>query len=260
MNNDTFFSYDFDKPGFTTIVDPENSTLKFINSGTLNLKNQSFEIRTGKEEMGIFCIDGEASCEIDRVCKMISKYDGIFVPPDSRVVVHTAGGVKTVWFSVPSHIRSTPEILYFGHISENPDTHLVSGSKETSSRRDVYQIISKKTRASRLLAGITIGDSGNWTSFPPHEHGAEREELYIFFDMPYPQFGIQMVYSEDITSPETCKVVKQGSAVAVPSGYHPNVAGPGSKLSYIFIMASLEEGKYREFSNVNFDKRFVEGG
>lgn len=258
MGNSMFFEYDFNKPGFTTIVTPKNSTLKFINSGTLNLNNERFEIQTDNEEMGIFCIGGEASCEINRVCKMINKYDGLFIPPYNQVEIQTKEEVKMVWFSVPSNIISKPEIIYFAHVSKDPDTHFVSGSKETSSRRDVYQIISKKIRAARLLAGITIGDNGNWTSWPPHEHGAQREELYIFFDMPYPQFGIQMVYSGDITSPEICKVVKEGSAVAVPSGFHPNVAGPGSKLSYIFIMASLEEGRFREFSNVCFDKRFVE--
>lgn len=80
----------------------------------------------------------------------------------------------------------------------------------------------------------------------------EPIEKNIFFDMPYPKFGIQMVYSEDITNPEVCKIVRNGSAVAVLDEFHSNVAGPDTRLSYIFIMASLKENEGRNFSKVKF--------
>ena len=259
MEKNIFFEYEFERTGFNTIVNPENSPLKYISSGTLTLINDSNVISTKQEEMGLFCIKGNATVETETECKAITKYDGLFMSPNSRVKVTANNEVQLVWFSTPSNMVSTPQILYFDDIKKDQDTYMIAGEKENSTKREVHQIISKKVNASRLLAGITIGDNGSWTSWPPHEHGDEREELYIFFDMPYPQFGIQMVYSKDITNPEVCKIVRNGSAVAVPDGFHPNVAGPDTRLSYIFIMASLKENEGRNFSKVNFDDRFMGG-
>ena len=43
--------------------------------------------------------------------------------------------------------------------------------------------ITDKFDASRLLVGIGQGSPGGWTVWPPHEHGDEKEELYVYFDM-----------------------------------------------------------------------------
>jgi len=54
------------------------------------------------------------------------------------------------------------------------------------------------------------------------------EEMYVYFDMPEPGYGIQLVYN-DTQYPELVTVVRDGDAVLMPSGYHPNVSVPGHR-------------------------------
>ena len=76
--------------------------------------------------------------------------------------------------------------------------------------------------AGRIVAGVTFSEPGNWTSWPPHEHGEMLEEAYLYIDMPAPSFGVQFVY-EDTQSPELATFVRDGDVVVMPKGYHPNV-------------------------------------
>jgi hypothetical protein len=49
--------------------------------------------------------------------------------------------------------------------------------------------------------------------------------LNVFFNMPDPAFGIQLVYN-NTAYPELVTVVRDGDAVLMPSGFHPNVSVP----------------------------------
>ena len=74
------------------------------------------------------------------------------------------------------------------------------------------------------MVGFTRSQPGHWTSWPPHEHTTLAEELYVYFDMPPPAFGIQLVYTRP-EAPELAAIVREGDAVLMPAGYHPNVVG-----------------------------------
>jgi 5-deoxy-glucuronate isomerase len=107
-------------------------------------------------------------------------------------------------------------------------------------------MLAKNIEAGRLVAGFTYSEPGNWTSWPPHEHAKLLEELYVYFDMPDPAFGIQLVY-DDTEEPEVAAIVRDGDAVLMPSGYHPNVSVPGHRIAFLWAMAAHEEGKGRLF-------------
>lgn len=62
------------------------------------------------------------------------------------------------------------------------------------------------------------------------------EEMYVYFAMPAPAFGIQLVYN-DVHEPELVTVIRDGDAVLMPSGYHPIVSVPG--------IASVFFGRWR---------------
>jgi len=109
------------------------------------------------------------------------------------------------------------------------------------------------------MAGFTRSLPGNWTSWPPHEHTALAEELYVYFDMPPPAFGIQLVYTRPDT-PELAQIVRDGDAVLMPAGYHPNVAAPGHGINFIWMMAARREGIDRKFGVVNVQPGFDQAG
>jgi 5-deoxy-glucuronate isomerase len=119
-------------------------------------------------------------------------------------------------------------------------------------------LLAKNIEAGRLVAGFTISEPGNWTSWPPHEHAKMLEEMYVYFNMPAPAFGIQLVYNRT-DYPELVTVVRDGDAVLMPSGYHPNVSVPGHPICFLWAMAAHREGEDRQFGVVNVQRGFDQG-
>jgi 5-deoxy-glucuronate isomerase len=76
--------------------------------------------------------------------------------------------------------------------------------------------------------------------------------------MPDPAFGIQLVYN-DKEYPELITAVRDGDAVLVPSGYHPNVAVPGHRIAYLWAMAAHREVEDRHFGVFNIQPEFLQG-
>jgi 5-deoxy-glucuronate isomerase len=126
------------------------------------------------------------------------------------------------------------------------------------SKRELNVLIANNVQAGRLLAGFTFSDPGNWTSWPPHEHAKMLEEIYVYFDMPEPAYGLQLVYN-DTDYPELVTPVRDGDAVLMPSGYHPNVSVPGHRIAFLWAMAAHRELEDRQFGVVNIQPGFQQG-
>ena len=73
--------------------------------------------------------------------------------------------------------------------------------------------------------------------------------------MPPPAFGIQLVYDTP-GHPSSPRLVHDGDAVLMPSGYHPNVAAPGHSINFIWMMAAHKEVEDRQFGVVNVQPGF----
>jgi 5-deoxy-glucuronate isomerase len=111
--------------------------------------------------------------------------------------------------------------------------------------REVFMTLDQATPASRLITGLTWGRDGAWTSWPPHQHEADLEEVYCYFDLEPPQFGLHLSYRE-AGLPEAVHLVSTGDCVIAPRGYHPTVAIPGRANSYFWVLAarSRESRRY----------------
>ena len=108
-----------------------------------------------------------------------------------------------------------------------------------SSQREVFMTLNQEIQASRLIAGLTWGGNGAWTSWPPHQHEADLEEIYCYFDMDEPHFGLHLSYTApgDVDN-IVAHPVKSGSMVLAPRGYHPTVASPGTRNAYFWVLAA----------------------
>jgi 5-deoxy-glucuronate isomerase len=120
-------------------------------------------------------------------------------------------------------------------------------------------MIGKNVEAGRILVGVTNSEPGNWTSWPPHEHASMLEEMYVYCDMPRPAFGVQFVYT-DPDQPDVVSIVREGDAVLMPRGFHPNVAIPGHPISFIWMMAAHREVEDRKFGVVTVQPGFDQAG
>jgi len=85
------------------------------------------------------------------------------------------------------------------------------------------------------------------------------EEMYVYFDMSAPAYGIQLVYNNP-ESPELVTAVRDGDAVLMPSGYHPNAAVPGHRICFLWAMAAHRELEDRQYGIVNIQPGFQQGG
>jgi 5-deoxy-glucuronate isomerase len=187
----------------------------------------------------------------------LQKYDGAYIPRDTPVQVSTSSSADVAEFFADVAERYPLQVVRYQDVSSTPSLKFNAGTPGQS--REVNIVIGKNVNAGRLLVGFTVSEPGNWTSWPPHEHTAMLEEMYVYFDMPAPAFGIQLVY-DDMEYPELVTVVRDGDAVLMPSGFHPNVSIPGHKISFLWAMAAHREKDDRQFGVVNVQPGFGQGG
>src|SRR5688572_703959 len=217
--------------------------------------DQPLAFESGEHESGLICLNGTASIATDGGAFTLNCYDSLYVPRDSRIEVATSGGCDIAEISAPVERRYPLQFVAFSDVRQNPSLHFIAGKPPIE--RDLNILLGKNVEAGRIMAGVTFSSDGNWTSFPPHEHQDMLEEAYLYIDMPAPQWGIQMVYT-DLSEPELVEVVREGDVVLMPQGYHPNVAAPGGSINFLWMMAANREGVDRQFGVVNVQPEYAE--
>ncbi len=213
------------------------------------------EIASEEYESGMICLRGRAEVEACGLELALEPYDSVYVPRGSMIRVR--GECDLAEISAPVSGDYPLQLVRFADVQRDPVLHFRTGPP--SARRDLNILIGKNVNAGRILAGVTFSEPGNWTSWPPHEHGATLEEAYLYIDMPEPAWGLQLVYT-DSRSPELITAVREGDCVFMPEGYHPNVAAPGGSINFLWMMAARRETVDREFGVVNVQPEYAAGG
>lgn len=246
--------------GRSCALAPGNGAVRHLHYGriVLDAEDAPVAFETGERETGLLCLGGAALVEVDGQEFRLTRYDAVYVPRDAGVqVTPGAEGCDLAEIAAPIEGKYPVQFVSFAEVRANPALHFQAGGASTS--RDLNIVIGKNVEAGRILAGVTFTDPGNWASWPPHEHGAMLEEAYVYIDMPAPGWGIQLVYN-DPQDPELVVVVREGDCVVMPQGYHPNVAAPGTRLGFLWIMAAHREGMDRQFGVVNVQPEYAQGG
>lgn len=238
-------------------VTPANSATRHLSYGRIILDAEvpSVSFAAGSEEVGLVCFQGEATVSVDGTHFHVVRYDAMYIPRDAHVEVRTDGAVDIAEFRAPVEHRYPLRHIQYADVLADPGLHFRAG--EPGFARTLNMLLAKNVHAGRLMAGVTWSDPGNWTSWPPHEHAALAEELYVYYDMPPEAFGIQMVYT-DKTEPERIEMVRDGDVVIMPKGFHPNVAIPGYPISFLWVMAADRELEDRKFGVVNVHPDFAQ--
>ena len=216
------------------------------------------EFSTADQETALICLNGQAAVDTGAAHFDLSRYDALYVPRDSTVrVTPSDDGCDLAEISAPVSGHYPVQYVPFATVRSNPSLHFQAGG--ANSRRDLNILIGKNVDAGRILAGVTFSEPGNWTSWPPHEHGATLEEAYLYIDMPSPSWGLQLVYTNP-REPELVVAVREGDCVVMPEGYHPNVAAPGGSINFLWMMAAHREVTDREFGVVNVQPEYAAAG
>jgi 5-deoxy-glucuronate isomerase len=247
------------KLGRHVSVTPQNSTMRHLAYGRIRLDSAtpSASFANGDRETGLILLSGEATVGTGGKQCELGQYDAIYIPRDSKIEVSTKSEVDIAEFSSDVEGKYPVQVVRYAETSKDAGLKFSAGGPGSS--RQLNMLIAKNVEAGRLVAGFTHSDPGNWTSWPPHEHAKMLEEMYVYFDMPEPAYGIQLVYN-NTEYPELVTVVRDGDAVLMPSGYHPNVSVPGHRIAFLWAMAAHREVEDRQFGVVNIQPGFQQGG
>jgi 5-deoxy-glucuronate isomerase len=215
-------------------------------------KQISFSNQT--QETGLICVRGSGVVRVGNERFPLVPNDALYVPKGFPIRTETASELDLVECSAPVDGNYPLQFVSGQETLLNEKLHFMAGTE--GAKREITILLGSNIKAGRLVAGITRSLPGNWTSWPPHEHAAMLEEVYLFIDMPEPGFGLQLVYTDEISAAEV-EVVRDGDAILLPAGYHPNVAIPGKTLNFVWMMAAHREVIDRRWGVVNNDPRYA---
>ena len=223
-------------PGFHTVVTPENSDCEHVWFFRLNLlAGQDFTLEQDGLELSSVVIDGEVDLARPRGKDTLGRFDSFYQPGGMAVQIHALqdsilyiGGAVYEGVGAFFLRRYDPD-LPIGEVNQ------VHGKPPY--QRSVFQTVNQEMPASRLITGLTWGEEGKWTSWPPHQHEDDLEEVYAFFDIPAPKFAMHIAYLQP-GEVEVVHRVSSGDCVIIPRGYHPTVGMPGVRSSYFWVMAA----------------------
>ena len=247
------------RKGRHVAITPQNSQMQHLVYGRIILDSGEprAAFSTGELETGLICLSGECTIKAAGETHKIGRYDSIYIPRDTDVEVTTERAVDLVECSAEVDGKYPLQVVRYADVEGDGSLKFRTGGASNS--RTVNITLGKNVQAGRILAGFTTSEPGHWTSWPPHEHASILEELYVYYDMPPPGFGVQFVYTNP-EEPEFVGVVRDGDAVVMPRGFHPNVSVPGHTISFVWMMAAHREVEDRQFGIVTVQPGFDAGG
>lgn len=236
--------------GWKEFFSPKDDATQYLSYARLvfGKKIQSHEMKTGDREWVVFCLNGPVSITADGERFELAQHDMGYVPRDCSLKIEGKPGADLAFGGAPAHVKTAPTVVRYNDIKDDPQYFFDVGSAESGTKRRIHNMVGHNVKASRLLAGYTIGEKTAWTSWPPHEHSTSKEEFYLFLEMPKPAFSVQFVYS-DPEKPEFREVVRDGDCVTIPGGYHPTSAAPGYRSVFLWVMAAFDPEKDRDFKH-----------
>lgn len=238
------------------VITPNNSDFKFISYGRIVLDADlpTISAQNLGSETTLLCLHGGGRIRVDGSVFEVGRFDGVYVRRGREFNIETDSEIDVVEASCPTEREHPTRYVNFeSEVKDDPNLTLRVGAEPYY--RDIHKVIAENIEGSRLLMGVTMSKPGNWTSWPPHEHAATREELYLFFDIPKPGFATQFIYT-DLHAPEFAEPVFDNDAVTIVRGYHPNVAAPGYPVNFCWVLCSLEDDTWRTLANVNVQPGF----
>ena len=235
-----------DTPGFHSVITPDNSDCQVAHVYRLNLpEGQSFRLQTGDLEMHPVLIQGAASLSPHVGLKtQMERFDSFYLPASDEITI--TAQIDCIFYIAAAIYEGigTPSFRPFIPNLPIGAIHQIHGAGV--GQREVMFTLDPNTPASRLICGLTWGGQGTWTSWPPHQHERDLEEVYCYFDMDPPGFGLHLSYLDSgDPSGIVAHVVSSGSMVQVPAGYHPTVASPAVRNTYLWVLAAFSPAQRR---------------
>jgi len=223
-------------PGLHTVITPENSACRETWMYRLNLPaGETHQLASEQKEFSVGVVAGAVSLTCDEETHQLGKLDSFYLPGKTAVSIRAEQ--DAILYLGAGPYEGIGEFFVRKYDPELPLGEIRQVHGEPPYRRDVFMTTNQEVPGSRLICGWTWGEPGKWTSWPPHQHSEDLEEVYAYFDVPAPHFALQLVYTQPGQTP-TVHAVSSGDMVVVPEGYHPTVGCPGVRSCYFWVMVA----------------------
>ncbi|MEG0310469.1 MAG: 5-deoxy-glucuronate isomerase [Eubacterium sp.] len=245
-----------DEPGMHHVIKPLEQDCQTVNIFRLNLEaGSSYALASGIFEMNPVLIKGKAVISGVALEASLDKFDSFYIPGKSDVQI--TAKEDAVFYIGAANCDGVGKPFVRKYDSELPLGEIHQFHGEGSGKREVFFTLNPEVPASRLICGLTWGADGNWTSWPPHQHENDLEEVYCYFDMEAPKYGLHISYLNGQSIDDAViHIVQSSSMVLAPKGYHPTVATPDTQNTYLWVLASFSS-EQRRYDLAKTDPKFV---
>lgn len=224
------------EPGWHAVVSPANSVCKVTSAFRLNLpKDERYTLSDDRLEINGVVIEGSVSISHDEDRRQLGKFDSFYLPAGESLEIEAID--EAILYLGGGPYEGTGGFFVRAYDSDMPKGEIRQTHGAPPYQRDVFMTLNQETPASRMINGITWGAPGMWTSWPPHQHSEDLEEVYCYFDIPDDSFALHLS-SRFPGEIEAVHPVRSGDFVIIPEGYHPTVGAPGTRSSYFWIMVA----------------------
>lgn len=235
--------------GFSTVVSPENSCGKTTWIFRLNLsKGGRYRLQNQLLELNGLVTSGRARVAFHDESHQLKTRDSFYIPAGHPLEIEAVADLVVFIGGGPCEGKGHFFVRHYDLSLPLGARHQIHGRPPF--QREVFMTLAQEDEASRLICGVTEGQPGMWTSWPPHQHTKDLEEVYCYFDIPLPGFALQLL-SRVPGRIEAVHPVSNGDCVIVPEGYHPTVAMPGVRSCYFWVMVALRPESRRYDLAVN---------
>lgn len=250
LNNPQNWKYKSpDTEGMHEIITPDNSDCKITWIYRLNLKKGShYKLKDEKLELNGALIKGEATLSSQSEEHALKARDSFYLPAKQEIEIKAESDLSIFIGGSFDEGHGHFFIREYDLSLPTGDIHQIHGKPPY--KREVFMTIAQQDKGSRLICGITFGEPGLWTSWPPHQHTKDLEEVYCYFDIPAPQSAFHFASRKEGEF-EYIHPVSTGDCVIVPEGYHPTCGMPGVSSCYFWVMAAHKHESRRYDLAVN---------
>lgn len=234
-----------DGEGFHKVIAPDISDCKAISLYRLNLpKGKTYLLHSEEQEMNGAVIKGTAAIRSQRLDQTLHKLDSFFICPNVALEIQAAEDLVVYIAGALGEDNGQESVRLFDGSLPIGDIHQIHGTG--TGEREVMFTCEPALPATRLICGLTWSRQGTWTSWPPHQHEKDLEEVYCYFDMDAPKMGMHISYLESGGREDmVVHPVQSGTMVLAPRGYHPTVAMPGTVNAYFWALAAFTPASRR---------------
>jgi len=179
---------------------------------------------------------GGRSWPIQRRDVFSDRATALLLPPGVPLTVHAEAPLEALLISTPAPAGGDAVLCA-------PEDVAVVERGTDLYKREVRNLFTTDPHARRLMVGETVNATGHWSSYPPHKHDGQDnelrlEEMYYYRVNPPEGFGLHISYTA--SGEAATHQVRDGDLVLIPYGYHSVSAPPRYDLYYLWAIAGDE--------------------